>query len=416
MLARFSASQVVNVVQHGQKLVVFRSEYDPANPTTTTQTTQVLVYDMSSPATPRLAGSVRTTLNVYPYYWYFCGVGYWDGYWWGQGDSRWTSTANGMVFLNAGWDSVGQKQTWQLAELDLSDITTPVVRESPLPVRPNTYFMGLAPDAADPNGFFLTSFETLGEVQQGTYRLTRTRYFAERFRRGVLGWDSEGAVNLPGHLIKSWRNGAGNRLYLSSDSIGYETADTQGNKYWTTDTRLHLLQGLATGAAELRSSYRFEGRYLSDVVVSGETLFANIGTGYYFGRGFYPTGVGGPAIRGGLVTTRRGALTVEEASDHLVAFDMKAVTLNRVYDQPTGTYGVQLMGTHRGLLMVNLPGDGLLAVDVTDPTKPAGRQFLRTLGWASHAAFSGSNVYVGSGYFGTYRMNLAAPSLIPVHN
>ena len=65
------------------------------------------------------------------------------------------------------------------------------------------------------------------------------------------------------------------------------------------------------------------------------------------------------------------------------------------------------IGVLGALLFVNLSGDGLFAVDVTDPAHPFGRGFLRTLGWGTHVAFAGNSAYVASGYFGVYRMALS---------
>jgi hypothetical protein len=140
-------------------------------------------------------------------------------------------------------------------------------------------------------------------------------------------------------------------------------------------------------------------------------LFANAAPGYRYYFGGVGVG-GGPAVTDGVT---RSALTADEASDRLIAFDLSGVTLDKIYDRPTGTMNVQLMGTHQGLLFMNLRGDGLLAVDVANAAKPVGRQFLRTLGWASHVVFAGTDVYVGAGYFGTYRMNLATPAVIPTN-
>jgi hypothetical protein len=87
-------------------------------------------------------------------------------------------------------------------------------------------------------------------------------------------------------------------------------------------------------------------------------------------------------------------------------------------------YNVQLMGTHAGKLFVNLAGngqyydygygshgggDGILVVDVADPAAPKGVKFMRTLGLATHIEFFGDDVYVASGHFGLYHMNLASP-------
>jgi hypothetical protein len=60
-------------------------------------------------------------------------------------------------------------------------------------------------------------------------------------------------------------------------------------------------------------------------------------------------------------------------------------------------------------LFVNLQGDGILVVDVTDSAAPKGESFYRTLGWASGIEFAGTNAYVPADSYGTYRLDLTVP-------
>lgn len=412
-VAKFSVSQVASVIKHGDRLVVFRSEH--TNASVVTPKNEILVFDLTAPASPKLVGRVTTDAYFHPYHRFYCGLDYWGGYWWWMGDSRWTSTKDAIVFLRDSWDAANQRNNVMLSELDLRDPTQPAVHETVLPIAATTYPVGLQPDVADPSAFFLTTYDAGDQTKRGSVTVTRTRYYAQRWRRGGTGWQSEGRINLPGRLLRSWTNGDGVRLYVTADSYGYETKDPQGNPTWRQDTRLHLLRGIVQAGrnvAELRSSHRFQDRYLSDVVISGETLFANVGPAIWYGWGI---GGGGIARPGGVavdVAVGAAALTADQAarSDRLVAFDLRQLSLDLIYDEPTGTQGMQLMGTHNGLLFANLPGDGLLAVNVANPKQPVGRQFLRALGnWASHVAFAGQNVYVGAGYFGVYHMDLTKP-------
>lgn len=408
-VAKFSVSQVVSVIKHGERLVVFRSEQ--SNAMVVTPKNEVVVFDLTVPAAPKLVGRVTTEAFFYPYYPFYCGLDYGGGYWWWMGDSRWASTKDAIVFLRDVWDNANKRNNVTLSELDLRDPTQPTVHEMVIPVAATTFPLGLQSDVADPSAFFLTMYDAGDQTKRGSVTLTRTRYYAQRWLRASTGWKSEARVNLPGRLLRSWTNGDGVRLYVTADSYGYETKDPQGNLTWRQDTRLHLLRGIVQNGrnvAELRSSHRFQDRYLSDVVISGETLFANVGPAVWYGWAV-PGGVGRPTATD--VAVGSAALTAEQASrsDRLVAFDLRQVSLDLVYDQPTGTQGMQLMGTHDGLLFANLPGDGLLAINVANPAQPIGRQFLRTLGWASHVAFSGQNAYIGSGYFGVHHMDLTKP-------
>jgi hypothetical protein len=67
---------------------------------------------------------------------------------------------------------------------------------------------------------------------------------------------------------------------------------------------------------------------------------------------------------------------------------------------------------HQNRLFVNLAGDGILILDVTDPSAPIGLHFARTLG---HIAFTGNDASVGSGYFGTTHIDLSTPSSLALH-
>lgn len=104
--------------------------------------------------------------------------------------------------------------------------------------------------------------------------------------------------------------------------------------------------------------------------------------------------------------------TWESTSDRLITLDLSARKLTSVYDQPTRTYGVQLMGLRDHHLFVSLPGDGVLLTDITDPTRPVGVRFTRTLGWASHIDFAGNSAYVASGNFGVFELDLGAPPVL----
>ena len=98
------------------------------------------------------------------------------------------------------------------------------------------------------------------------------------------------------------------------------------------------------------------------------------------------------------------------------------------YDQPTRMYNVQLMGTQKGKLFVNLTGnaatttrtaaggggDGILVVDVSNPAAPKGLRFLRTLGFATHVEFFDQDIYVASGHFGLSHMGPGTGGELPI--
>jgi hypothetical protein len=408
-VARFYASQVRTVIQHGSKLVVFRMEQPSTVSTTAPQpppATQVLVFDLADPTKPRLAGTTRASGFLQPYYPFFCGVGYRGGYWYGQGNAGWTATSDAIVFLMHDWDSATSQSIPKLVTIQLADPARPAITEARLPARgAQSYLVDIVPDDGDPAGFYLVRQDSTGTRVQSGATIYTSRFFAERWSPRAGGWQGEGAVNLPGTLVRTWKTSGGERAFLTSDHVVYTVTDAQGNPSWRFDTRLNLLRGVQKAgrqAAELRAWHRFADQWVNDLVIDGEALFVNASPGYaYWG---YPVGIGGDAT----VT----APTLEQISNRLVAFDLGQLGLRRVYEAATGTVGVQFMGTYNHQLFANLPGDGILAIDVRDPARPTGRQFLRTLGWATHLVFAGDDAYVASGYFGTYRMSLAdAPAL-----
>ena len=210
--------------------------------------------------------------------------------------------------------------------------------------------------------------------------------------------------------MRTWTHSSGQRAYLTADYVNYTLPDGQGGTIWRYDTRLNLLRATSARGGrplgELRSTYRFANQYVSDLVVHGNSLFVNASPVYSYAGGV--AAGGGPA--------RASALTNEDVSDRLVAFDLGQFDLDRVYDEATGTQGVQFMGTYRNQLFVSISGDGILAIDVSNPTHPVGKNFLRTLGWATHVVFAGDDAYVAAGYFGIYRMGLTDPTALPLTN
>jgi hypothetical protein len=150
----------------------------------------------------------------------------------------------------------------------------------------------------------------------------------------------------------------------------------------------------------------------TSLLVDGRRLFVTIRP-RTFG-----VAVGGGVSTGGVTPVGSAATTSSPAarafadvdavatSDRFVAIDMRNDKLALVYDQPTMTYGLTLMGSHGGRLYAAVPGDGIVIIDVADVAHPVSSGFLRTLGWASHIAFGDDAVYIAAGHFGVYREKL----------
>ena len=146
-------------------------------------------------------------------------------------------------------------------------------------------------------------------------------------------------------------------------------------------------------AAELLDFYNFQSFYLKDVVIDQNKLYVNARHDYYYN------------------TTNN--IPWEDVSDQLMIFDLSGLTLAKKYSEPTGTYQVRLMGTYQGKLFLNIPGDGILVVDVSDMTAPKGLQFARTLGYTTHIEFVNDRALLSAGYFGIYEIDLKSPASIP---
>ncbi len=89
-----------------------------------------------------------------------------------------------------------------------------------------------------------------------------------------------------------------------------------------------------------------------------------------------------------------------------MVFSLATKKRDVIYDQSTRMYNVSLMGVHQGKPFANVAGDGIVVIDVTSAAKPTGQHFERTLGYATHIEFSGDDVYLASGFFGTTPLDL----------
>jgi hypothetical protein len=105
--------------------------------------------------------------------------------------------------------------------------------------------------------------------------------------------------------------------------------------------------------------------------------------------------------------------TWELTSDRFMVFDLSGNTLSLAYDQPTKAYYMRIMGIDKDRAFLNLQGDGIVVVDISQPAAPIGVSFLRTLGYATHLESFGDDVYVASGYFGLDHLNLLDPPNLP---
>jgi hypothetical protein len=397
-VATFKIGQAGAVYRYKQSLVVMRQLVDPTG--ATPASTEAVVVDLADPVKPRIASRLTVPFQSYRYYGFYCGMDFWGGYWFGGGAHN-IATADGLVEVGYRSRYENGQYTWnqKLAFLDLRDINAPKVAELDLPTEQQWGgWYSLVADPAQTNGFYLARRDYLGEVKMGTATFSRYKYFAQRYETATGAPVAGGSINLPGPLARTWIDDGAARWFMTSDNT-YRVLEYPDRSEWHGDTRLNLLRQ-RSDVAELTASRTFEDMNLSSFVIDAGRMYVSGQNLYYWAS--YPARMAA------------NPPTWESTSDRLMIFDVGAGRLASLYDQPTRTYGVQLMGMHQGRLFVSLPGDGVLAANVSDPARPQGVTFLRTLGWGSGIEFSGNDAYVASGNFGVFHLDLGRPSVIPV--
>jgi len=423
-LASFSVGQVQQAVKHGNQLLLFRSLPSQTIDGYYQSQTQVLVYDLTDPTHPRRAGSATLPTSVIPYYPFWCGWGgYWGGYWWGNsGYSGWTEVASGLVTVEQGWNynySTGTgAYTSKLVYLDLTNADVPTASEIALPNDNSSNWNAytLVGDPVDPTGFYLGLREQVGQRQGNDgYTFTQYKYYAQRWNKSGGSFASAEKINIPGPLVRTWAPSAGNRHFMANDEQYLYIAPTAagGYGYYGSETRLHLLRQVTVSgnpAAELLDTKVFSNLTLAGMTVKGDTMYVTGEPNYYayYGQGAVTDSAGSSGSSG------TSAPTWETTSDRLMIFDLGGDRFASLYDQPTKAYNLQIMGANQNRLFLNLSGDGILAVDVSNPADPKGSKFLRTLGWGSTMEAVGDDLYVASGYFGIDHMSLSAAAAIPL--
>jgi hypothetical protein len=416
-VASISVGQVQSVVKHGNKLVLFRrldaskTSYYSGN-----ATMEALVLDFSDPTHPQRTASIKLPSSVMPYYRYWCGWGdYWGGYWF-NGGSNWTTVTSGLVSVSQDWVyqtsgdySSGQYVT-HLVFLDLSNPAAPTYKDIELGRNRDWGSYGLVADPVIPDGFYLTHRIADGTSSRDGLTFTRFRYYAQRWDRTGGTWLASADINLPGPLVRTWAPSKDVRLFLTQDSVYRYIKQPDGTSQYHNDVRLNLLGQVSKAgkpAAALLDSKVFTDAYLTSMVQEANNLYLTVQpTNYYWGYG------------GEIAVSTAGASAAapswEITSTRLAIFDLSAQRFGSVYDQPTKASGLNIMGTQKGRLFLNLSGDGILVVDVSNPAAPVGVQFLRTLGWGSSLEAAGDDIYVASGYFGIDHLSLSAPASIAI--
>ena len=441
MVASFTVGQVQQVMRQGNLLVLFRTVPKPSTDSygnaTTIYVSQALVYDLTNPTAPKAAGAINLPDDLSPYnsyYRYYCGdMGYYGGYYFGYYQSL-ASVSEGIAFLVqnvtyvtktvpvSGGGTTTQYDyvyKYNLAFLDLRNPAKPGVSEMTIAL-PNAAAAPidsatLVADSMAPSGFYLAYRSRIGSTVDAQTKQTLYQYanYAQRWERSNGAWKNESPVNLPGVLTRTWAGASGERMFLTRDDV-YSTRQVDTYGVWYDTVSLNLLRQIDVGGKP--AAERLDVRSLTDVsprsmVYDGERIYMTVGNSpYYYGSFMLDTPVsGGSAGSSGSATADAGTASPVDTSDHLAIIDMSEGKLALTYDQPTELTNLDLMGVRGNNLFVNLQGDGILVVDVTNPSDPKGLSFSRTLGSPSGIEFAGTSAYVPADYYGTYRIDSAAP-------
>ena len=318
-VATLSLGGVQQVIQHKNSLVFFRYRRDQ-NRTGKTgpygtpyeDKTEVLVYDFSNPAAPKQAGTVVLPYAMLPYYRFWCGMdGFWGGYWFDSGNDRtWTVMDGGLAFLRYVYDYQSRQSSQKLVVLDLRNLAAPKVHDFALSGTTGWEFLGLAPDPVDTQGFFLTYRTKVGETMINGYAAASYKYYAQVWSPSGASYSGGAAINLPGRLIKVWKN-AGQKLFLTHDYIYRAMPTTTKYPQWRYDFRVNLLRQispLGKPMAELLDTRLFTSFMLKDLVVDGSKLFINARHDWYY--------------------LQTNNIAWQDQSDHLMIFDLSKLTMN----------------------------------------------------------------------------------------
>jgi hypothetical protein len=389
-VATLTIPGVRQIVQFKDKLVVLRV------PGSSTGSSQVVasVVDFSDPTHPAVISSVTLPTVYVPYSGYCCvGWGYWP-YWYGG--SGWAVTDKGLGLLTHEYASYSVTQ--KLLFLDLTNPAEPRVASKVLATQVydnrggyvGRQYNGLSSDGS---ALWATYREKAGTLRTADgAQFTKYKSYVEKYPDGALV--PEGPVNVIGNLVRVW-HADGKDHFLTSDS-SYELRRNGQSSSWVPQSRLHLLTR-TTGRATLDDTNRLGGLQLGEVVGDDEKLFVSLRQSYWYWYAEVDVATG---------------RSPEAPGDSLGIFDLRGGKLDQRFSGALGTYGSQLMGVNGDRLFVNLPGDGVLVVDVANLAAPVGQHFVRTLGWATHLTFAQTLAFVAAGNFGIYEIDLGSPASI----
>lgn len=390
-IATFTAPSVERALKFGDDtLVLFQRKTSYANNNYSTELT-AQVYDLSNPAQPRKAGSVKLPVDYVSYPRFAAGASsYWFPYW---GDAQdMVQTDSGFVFLTTTWSQSGNQQR-KLVALDLRNADSPSVTTKSLSNDTNITMLGLARDEDQSGGsptFWLSYKKTVpGTVNRDGTEFTKAKYVAQKFSWNGASLVAGSTVNVPGKVVRSYPEG-GHEMLVTHDRF-FDVGKTEGT--FQESPRL-VVSRLVGNLASVEDTHTLWGMNLADLVLDEGRLYTNLTERTR-------------SSWGPIMPFERGIMRWTPPVSELRIFDVSSTKIGeRFAEELVGTEGVELMGVHEKRLFVNLAGDGVLLVDASNATKPTARRFVRTLGWAWSAEVSGNDVLIPSGHYGTYQMPL----------
>jgi len=268
-----------------------------------------------------------------------------------------------------------------LVSLDFSNPDKPKFTESRR--FPKEWF-GLVP-GGDGHSLYIHSSEKSdeSEVEQLAYYL----YYAHKLELSdpaepVLGEP----INIPGTLNKVFLED-GEERFLTTWYQYYkltEQKDFLGDLPYYSQRSMHLLR-VEGSEAELLSSFLLNDWYVKSLAVTETNqVFLVTQKPYY------------------LLAYSLGEHFQYQAYEHLTVLEVEGDALVASYNDDLKTQGARILTVAEDALFLDLEGNGVVVVDVSDPSKPVPRTFLRTMGWLNSILVQEDFAYIPAGLYGLY--------------
>jgi hypothetical protein len=400
-VATFTAPSVERAVKFGDKALVLFSRKTTVTAGNYQTELHATVYDMSTPASPRKAGTVKLPVEYISYPRFAAGSSSYFFPYWGDAQDM-VESDKGLVFLTSTWTQSGTQQR-KLVGLNLSNLDAPKVASIQLTSDKDTTMLGLAKEETDqgaPASFYLASKKTVGTINRDGTDFNKVQFTAKKYSwntsNNIVGGS---AVNVPGKIVRSFVQD-GKRVFLTHD----RAFDVLKSGEFAESPRMELLTVNAQGTqASLEDQSTLWGMNLTDLVLDDGRLYTNLSERQRWG-GIMPFDVA------------RGPFSWTPPASELRIFEVSSSKIAQRFAEDLGTDGIELMGVHDKRLFVNLAGDGVMIVDARNAQYPTARNFVRTLGWAWSAEVAGSDALIPAGHYGIYQLDLYAQNTLGKKN